>query len=66
MQNGIPENWTAQLLAFWFDTHGEKDWFGGGPEFDAEVRERFADWRGALRVQPGEEILPSIRTGRAV
>lgn len=65
MQNGIPENWTAQLLAFWFDTHGEKDWFGGGPEFDAEVRERFADWRGALRVQPGEAFLGDADTALA-
>lgn len=29
------------LLDFWFVAHDGKDWFGGKPEFDAEVSSRF-------------------------
>jgi uncharacterized protein (DUF924 family) len=29
------------ILSFWFDEAGPKSWFGGGPQFDAEVRRRF-------------------------
>ena len=31
----------AELLAFWFEAHGPEQWYGGGPAFDALVRERF-------------------------
>ena len=61
----IPDDWVEQLLAFWFDTHGEKNWFGGGPGFDAEVRERFADWREALRSQPVEAFTGDADTALA-
>lgn len=60
-----PDDWAAQLLVFWFDAHGEADWFGGGPEFDAKVRERFADWRKALRSQPVEAFLSDADTALA-
>lgn len=52
----LPDDWAAQLLRFWFDEHNESDWFGGGPEFDAKVTERFAEWRDALRSQPVEAL----------
>lgn len=29
------------ILAFWFVEHGRDDWFGGKPEFDARIAERF-------------------------
>ena len=32
----------ARVLAFWFEEHDGKDWFGGKPEFDDEVRASFA------------------------
>lgn len=31
----------ADILDFWFVTHGEDDWFGAKPEFDAEISARF-------------------------
>lgn len=42
----------AQILGFWFDEAGPQKWFGGGPDFDAEVRTRL----GALhdRAAAGE------------
>jgi uncharacterized protein (DUF924 family) len=49
-----PTDWPRQLIAFWFDDHNERDWFGGGPGFDAEITARFAGWRNALRSQPVE------------
>ena len=32
----------VDLLTFWFEDHGRDEWFGGGPAFDAKVRDRFA------------------------
>ena len=31
------------VLDFWFVEHGKDDWFGGAPEFDTLLAERFAD-----------------------
>ncbi|MBX2855968.1 MAG: DUF924 domain-containing protein [Rhodobacteraceae bacterium] len=31
----------AELLTFWFEENGPQQWYGGGPSFDALVRERF-------------------------
>ncbi len=60
-----PANWAPQILAFWFDEHGESDWFSGGPEFDTEVTERFAGWHEALRGQPVEAFLEHADTALA-
>lgn len=35
------------VIAFWFAEHGFEDWFGGKPEFDAEIAARFADAHAA-------------------
>ncbi len=52
-----PADWAAQLLTFWFDEHGFDDWYGGGPDFDAEVRALAEGWHEALRSQPAETFL---------
>ncbi|MDB5621521.1 MAG: hypothetical protein JWR39_84 [Devosia sp.] len=31
------------VLQFWFTEHGREDWFGGKPEFDQQLAQRFAD-----------------------
>ena len=31
------------VLRFWFVEHGEADWFGAKPEFDAEIARQFGD-----------------------
>ena len=61
----LPDNWQTQLLTFWFQDHGEADWFGGGPAFDAAVTERFAAWREALRSQPIEAFTPGAESALA-
>jgi uncharacterized protein (DUF924 family) len=61
----LPDDWAAQILRFWFDRHGESDWFGGGPEFDAKVTERFAGWRDTLRSQPVEAFFQDAETALA-
>ena len=33
--------WTDDVLHFWFDHIGPEHWYGGGPEVDAEITERF-------------------------
>ncbi|WP_374525988.1 DUF924 family protein [Sphingopyxis sp.] len=60
-----PPDWAARLLAFWFDDHGFDDWYGGGPEFDAAVRELAGEWREALRVLPAESFLTGPDTALA-
>ena len=34
------------VLDFWFVEHGQKDWFGSTPEFDALLHEKFFDLYG--------------------
>lgn len=63
--NDVPDDWADRLLRFWFDDHGRDDWFGGGPDFDAEVAERFADWREDLRSQPVETFTIGAATALA-
>ena len=36
------------VLKFWFEDHGQADWFGGKPEFDAELAADFADTHAAV------------------
>ncbi|QCB53194.1 DUF924 domain-containing protein [Sphingopyxis sp. PAMC25046] len=60
-----PADWAKQLLAFWFDDHGMDDWYGGGPDFDAEVRDLAEGWHEALRSQPAEAFLTEPDTALA-
>ena len=38
----------ADVLRFWFEEHGQADWFGGRPEFDAEIAAQFSDTHATL------------------
>lgn len=60
-----PADWAGRILAFWFEEHGETDWFGGGEAFDAKVKEQFASWRDALRTQPVEAFTSDADTALA-
>ena len=60
-----PPDWAARLLAFWFDGHGMDDWYGGGPDFDAEVRALAGDRGGGPRAPPAEAFLPHPRPAPA-
>lgn len=60
-----PADWARQLLAFWFDGHDRGDWYGGGSEFDAAVRELAGDWHEALRSQPADAFLTDPDTALA-
>ena len=61
----VPDDWESQIIDFWFDAHGHVDWFGGGPAFDAEVTEKFADIYAALRSQPVEAFTIGTMTALA-
>jgi uncharacterized protein (DUF924 family) len=60
-----PTDWAQQLLAFWFDAHGHDDWYRGGAEFDAAVRDLAEGWHEALRSQPAEAFLTDPDTALA-
>ncbi len=60
-----PTDWPQQLLTFWFDARGMDDWYGGGPGFDAEVRDLAEGWHEALRAQPPEAFLTDPDTALA-
>jgi uncharacterized protein (DUF924 family) len=36
------------VLTFWFVDHGREHWFGGGPAFDAELTEKFAETHASV------------------
>lgn len=36
------------VIQFWFVDHGQDDWFGGKPEFDAALAARFAETHAAV------------------
>src|SRR5882724_8050745 len=38
----------ADVLNFWFVEHGQADWFGGKPEFDAAIADRFTPTHAAI------------------
>jgi uncharacterized protein (DUF924 family) len=63
--SSAPDDWADQLLRFWFEDHGRDDWFGGGPDFDAQVADRFGEWREALRSQPVEAFTIGAATALA-
>lgn len=60
-----PADWAQQLLAFWLDTHGMDDWYGGGADFDDAVRDLAEGWHEALRSQPAEAFLTDPDTALA-
>lgn len=60
-----PADWPQQLLAFWFDAHSMDDWYGGGPDFDAKVRNLAEEWHEVLRAQPAEAFLADPDTALA-
>lgn len=60
-----PTDWPQQLLTFWFDAHGMDDWYGGGPDFDAAVRDLAEGWHEALRAQPAGTFLTDPDTALA-
>ncbi|MBK6412682.1 DUF924 family protein [Sphingopyxis sp.] len=60
-----PADWPQRLLAFWFDAYGMDDWYGGDPDFDAEIRDLAKGWHAALRSQPAETFLTDPDTALA-
>ena len=61
----VPDDWDSQILDFWFEEHGHAQWFGGGPDFDALITERFGPIYAALRSQPVESFTVGTMTALA-
>jgi uncharacterized protein (DUF924 family) len=49
-------DWRGQVLKFWFGLKPEQ-WWGGGPELDEEIRERFLNLWKEKRQLPAESFL---------
>ena len=59
-----PPGWARELLDFWFGLD-KKDWWGGSPELDEEVRERFGiEWARQAR-RPVDDFLGDPETALA-
>lgn len=39
----MADNWSADVLDFWFDELGPDDWFGSGEAVDEQITERFQE-----------------------
>jgi uncharacterized protein (DUF924 family) len=47
----MAEAWVAEVLDYWFAL-GEREWWNGSPELDADIRERFGiEWARQSRRQ---------------
>ncbi|MBO6717968.1 MAG: DUF924 domain-containing protein [Rhizobiaceae bacterium] len=44
----MEEGWRDRVLKFWFEELTQKDWFAGGDELDAKIRDRFAELHAKL------------------
>lgn len=55
----------TDLLTFWFEDHGRDDWFGGGPAFDVEIRERYQSLYEAHRADDAADHLATPVTALA-
>ena len=60
-----PRRWAAELLHFWFHTLKPRDWFGGGPAVDAQLRTRFAPDLAAMSGMSAQSFLTDPLTARA-
>ena len=60
-----PADWAAQLLTFWFNAHGMGDWYGGGGDFDAALRDLAGEWHAGLRALPAANFLTDPDTALA-
>ena len=49
--------WAAELLHFWFHRLSPADWFGGGPQVDAELERRFGPELHALGRAPAASFM---------
>jgi uncharacterized protein (DUF924 family) len=43
----------VDVIKFWFETHGEKDWWGAKPAFDREVASSFGETHARLALGEG-------------
>lgn len=50
--------WAAEVLSFWFGELRPEQWFSGGAELDATIRQRFAD----LHARLARDVPPACRT----
>lgn len=57
--------WAAELLHFWFEKLGPRDWFRGGPHVDEALARRFEPELLSLFTQPAERFLGDVPTARA-
>ncbi|MBS1239692.1 MAG: hypothetical protein H6R45_398 [Proteobacteria bacterium] len=63
--SAAPRRWAAELLHFWFETLGPRDWFRGGPNVDEALRRRFEPDLLALFTQSADRFLADPPTARA-
>jgi len=59
------QGWPAELLHFWFHRLTPRQWFGSGPEVDAELRRRFARELAMLARRPPADFLRDPLVARA-
>ena len=65
MTSAAPNNWTAELLLFWFETLEPTDWFGSSDAVDAALKERFEHALVANAARNPSDFLTDADTARA-
>jgi uncharacterized protein (DUF924 family) len=61
----LTDDWSNDVLKFWFAGAGSGYWFNKDPAFDETVRRRFLGLYEALATQDNNLLLPDARTALA-
>jgi uncharacterized protein (DUF924 family) len=59
------EDWVDDVLRFWFEETGPKQWFEKSDALDAEVRRRFLELHETLTARPSHALLADARMALA-
>jgi uncharacterized protein (DUF924 family) len=61
----ISEDWSADVLEFWFEETKPEQWFKKDPAFDAAIRRRFLALHEVLAAYTSEALFANARTALA-
>jgi uncharacterized protein (DUF924 family) len=61
----ISEDWSSDVLEFWFEETKREQWFKKDPAFDAAIRRRFLALHEVLAAYTSEALFANARTALA-
>lgn len=65
LEKTVEKSHIDEVLTFWYDELTPKEWFGGGPELDAQIQKRFGALLRELAQQPVDALTTDPRRALA-